>query len=311
MDGIPKSTLGLHTLYCPESGAVLDVVAVHGLGGDSFSTWSDGDILWLRDLLPQSPEFKKSRIMTFGYDATAFTKPFAKTTTGRTFTFAEALLNDLSDSREEFNAVGRPLIFLGHSLGGIVIKAALRHARERPAQYKDILESTKAIMFFGTPHQGADAATWAGYLSKIGRVIGVKNTEVTAELQRWSNPLTELTKVFSENQENIAITTFYESRSLHGTIVVPEASATMGWKDERCVKLDGTHTSICRLTETDPNWRTVRTRLNVVAKSLLGLAAGVPNLEGLVKGQEETKEVDAENQHFEQKMGARMEALKK
>jgi hypothetical protein len=74
-------------------------------------------------------------------------------------------------------------------------------------------------MFFGTPHQGADSATWAGYLSKIGRVLGVKNTEVTDELERWSNPLTELTKVFSENQENIAITTFYESRSLHGTIV--------------------------------------------------------------------------------------------
>jgi hypothetical protein len=62
-------------------------------------------------------------------------------------------------------------------------------------------------------------ATWAGYLSNIGRVLGVKNTAVTDELKRWSNPLTELTKVFSENQENIAITTFFESRSLHGAIV--------------------------------------------------------------------------------------------
>ena len=85
----------------------------------------------------------------------------------------------------------------------------------------------------------------------------------------------------------------------------------MGWKDERCVKLDGTHTSICRLTETDPNWRTVRTRLNVVAKRLLGLTAGVPNLEGLGKEQEGTKDEDTEDQHFEQKMGARMAALKK
>ena len=56
--------------------------------------------MWLSDLLPQSPDYKKSRIMTFGYDATAFTKPFSKTTTGRTFTFAEALLSDLSDERE-------------------------------------------------------------------------------------------------------------------------------------------------------------------------------------------------------------------
>jgi predicted alpha/beta hydrolase family esterase len=80
--------------------------------------------------------------MTFGYDSNAFTRPFSKASTGRTFTFAEALLNDLSDNREQndvwviafleyctlnadlnFEALERPLIFIGHSLGGIVIKA--------------------------------------------------------------------------------------------------------------------------------------------------------------------------------------------
>lgn len=138
----------------------------------------------------------------------------------------------------------------------------------------------------------------------------MKNTEVTDELERWSNPLTELTKVFSENQENIAITTFYESRSLHGMIVgifytfehvqaltlvqvVPEASATMGWKDERCVRLEATHTSICRFTKTDPNWRRVQARLNVVAKRF-GLSVGVPDMDGLMSngdGEAEDKQL--------------------
>jgi hypothetical protein len=85
--------------------------------------------------------------------------------------------------------------------------------------FHDILDSTKSILFFGTPHQGADSATWSVYLSKISGVVGVQNTEVTAELMRWSNPLVELTKVFSENQEKISITTFYESRPMHGIIV--------------------------------------------------------------------------------------------
>ena len=80
--------------------------------------------------------------MTFGYDARAFIKPFAKATRGRTFTFAEALLNDLADNRIGVvfehcfplvsklvlidpyeQAAHRPIIFVGHSLGGIVIKA--------------------------------------------------------------------------------------------------------------------------------------------------------------------------------------------
>jgi hypothetical protein len=47
--------------------------------------------------------------------------PFTKTTTGRVFTFGEDLLGALSDAR--LGARGRPIIFLGHSLGGIVIKS--------------------------------------------------------------------------------------------------------------------------------------------------------------------------------------------
>jgi surfactin synthase thioesterase subunit len=47
--------------------------------------------------------------------------PFTKTTTGRVFTFAEEMLGALSDAR--VGARGRPIIFLGHSLGGIVIKS--------------------------------------------------------------------------------------------------------------------------------------------------------------------------------------------
>jgi hypothetical protein len=77
------------------------VVAVHGLGGDAFSTWTEKDsrCLWLRDLLPQSKSFNHARIMTFGYDARSFLGPFQEATTGRTFTFAEALLFDLFNAR--------------------------------------------------------------------------------------------------------------------------------------------------------------------------------------------------------------------
>jgi hypothetical protein len=39
--------------------------------------------------------------MTFGYDAAIFTKPFSKKSAGRIFTFAETLLSDLSDHRDD------------------------------------------------------------------------------------------------------------------------------------------------------------------------------------------------------------------
>ena len=56
-------------------------------------------MIWLIDFLPVSEYGKNIRINTFGYDAKAFTHSFSKASTGRTFTFAEELLNDLSDNR--------------------------------------------------------------------------------------------------------------------------------------------------------------------------------------------------------------------
>lgn len=75
------------------------IVAVHGLGGDSYATWTTEKTLWLRDLLPKSRKFNNARIMTFGYDARAFIRPFQASSTGRSFIFAEALVDELLDKR--------------------------------------------------------------------------------------------------------------------------------------------------------------------------------------------------------------------
>ncbi|KAG9188882.1 hypothetical protein G6011_07587 [Alternaria panax] len=60
--------------------------------------------------------------MPFGYDARPWRKA-ANNTTSRSFTFAESLLAEIRSVRIMTNTPkGKPIMFIGHSLGGIVIK---------------------------------------------------------------------------------------------------------------------------------------------------------------------------------------------
>ncbi|KAN0070951.1 Alpha/Beta hydrolase fold [Elaphomyces granulatus] len=271
---VPIDTLGLHLLYEPKgatSGFAADVVAVHGLGGDGFNTWTDkaSGKLWLKDFLPDSEYFRNSRIMTFGYDARPWLRPGGDpATTGRSFTFSESLLNAFRSKRILTHTQGRPIIFIGHSLGGIVIKNALVLAQARQSLYGDIYESAKSITFFGTPHQGANVAEWAGYLEKISKIVGVSRSNVLKELETWSPTLLNLSRTFSEQIPRLLINSFYEKQPYQGIYVsnqrvapsfsdaqlltaakvVNEGSATLSYFSEIVVGLDANHTTICKFS---------------------------------------------------------------
>ena len=77
------------------SNVYSSIVAVHGLCGDPFETWTEESSgkLWLRDLLPY--QVPNTRIMSYGYDSTvAFSKSEIKLVD-----VAADLLNRLNDER--------------------------------------------------------------------------------------------------------------------------------------------------------------------------------------------------------------------
>ena len=97
------------------------IVAVHGLGGHWEKTWThENGKLWLRDFLPSQLQDANvnARVMSFGYNSDTFT---SKAVTGIDQE-ATILLDRLEGSRESGRAKVRPIIFIAHSLGGLVVK---------------------------------------------------------------------------------------------------------------------------------------------------------------------------------------------
>jgi len=94
------------------------VFAIHGLGGDKFGTWTENGKLWLRDFLPT--RLPEARIFTYGYNSVvAFSKSAAQVDD-----FARDFLHRVQLHRKSEQERSRPMVFICHSLGGILFKQA-------------------------------------------------------------------------------------------------------------------------------------------------------------------------------------------
>ena len=202
---------GLHILRHGVEPVNFDIVAVHGLEGHPYTTWTHPNgHLWLRDSLPN--HLPNTRVMTFGYDAAVFTKSVAdvRDTAG-------ALLSELNTRRKACK--GRPMMFVCHSLGGVIFKEALNcaHTKLPDDVYQDIMDSTKAVAFLGTPHGGASAAWWASKASSLASVLSAKlipqSDKFVNCLKRDSEELVRISTDFVQRAKPLNIKSFYETKA--------------------------------------------------------------------------------------------------
>jgi alpha-beta hydrolase superfamily lysophospholipase len=82
---------------------------------------------------------------------------------------SKTLLVALRAKREKCKQ--RPIVFIGHSMGGLVIAKAITILNAQPELCPVMFEAISAAVFFGTPFAGAPAAAWAS--SKLFSMLQV------------------------------------------------------------------------------------------------------------------------------------------
>jgi protein SERAC1 len=167
--------------------------------------------------------------MTFGYDADVV-KLWGMAGSNNLRNHGKNLATDVSDRRRGHRE--RPVIFIAHSLGGLVCEQALLVCGEGESNLKKLFQSTRGIIFMGTPHGGADLAVWGHRLAEYLRVVRHTNPEIVAVLQQKSEVLTAVQQQFQQAllkpDVDIGIYCFFEEKPVVSVgIIVSEQSAVL------------------------------------------------------------------------------------
>ncbi|CZT10860.1 uncharacterized protein RCO7_03554 [Rhynchosporium graminicola] len=146
----------------------VDIIAVPGLGGDPAKSFihEESEFDWLKDQKEGIlSEFKSARILKFAYESRWLGDKALNQTLGNV---AEQLLVALVEARKGYE-IPRPIIFLAHSMGGLVVAKALTIASSFPEQIDRmrIYECFAGGIFFGTPFGGSEEAAKAVVLASF------------------------------------------------------------------------------------------------------------------------------------------------
>ncbi|CCT70990.1 uncharacterized protein FFUJ_08979 [Fusarium fujikuroi IMI 58289] len=248
----------------------VDIVTVPCPGADPLRTWSRDGLMsryygalsmrdaegagsdadrpapsWVRQGLRR--EADRARILLYEHPST--------TEDTRLSTLADALLEELENLRKREKQT-RPVVFVGHSIGGIIVKMALTKASRDPS-FEDVYRQCYGAAFFGTPHQGSS------YFAMPSLAAGIQNllqlsapmpTSITDDLRVGNTLLLQLDDDFKSIAHDFRIWTLYEtidsrlsgsSGDVYFTAPLTSIkSAILGMRQETILPLQSDHANI-------------------------------------------------------------------
>jgi hypothetical protein len=198
-------------VVAPSPNPDIDICFVHGLDGHWETTWTHrdeetgSDTFWPRDLLPTEPAIGCSlRVFSYGYDATVLTSEYLTTRT--LYHHTSQLFEELCKFRTGSKERRRPIIFVGHELGGIVIQSAfILSLASGDERLRSICLSTTGVIFLGTPFRGMQDEEWLQSFVRIVRCSSAANRLSLPGLEHDSMTLKNMLQPFIAASSDIPI----------------------------------------------------------------------------------------------------------
>uniref|UniRef100_A0A7M4G2N2 Protein SERAC1 n=1 Tax=Crocodylus porosus TaxID=8502 RepID=A0A7M4G2N2_CROPO len=254
----------LHPQYRSSQPIKADILFVHGLMGAAFKTWRQQDIdpsldekasegeedyseCWPKTWL--ASDCPALRIVSVEYD-THVSDWKAKCPVEAHRKSIAYRSNELIKKLRAAGIGERPLVWVSHSMGGLLVKKMLVDASKNPEMDK-IVNNTRGIIFYSVPHHGSRLAEY----SLNARYLLFPSAEVK-ELSKDSPALKELNDDFLSfaKDKKFPVLSFAETLPTHiGSMiklhVVPVESANLGIGDLIPVAVN--HLNICKPKKKD------------------------------------------------------------
>lgn len=241
-----------------------DVLFVHGILGAAFKTWrqKDRSILTEEDDTENNNDYTECwpkswlasdcpniRVLSVEYD-THLSDWKSKCPAENQRKSLAYRSRELLKKLQQAGVGQRPVVWVAHSMGGLLVKKMLLDAAEDP-DLKDLLKNTKGILFYSVPHYG----TFMAEYSVSVRYLLFPSIEVR-ELCKDSPTLRHLNEHFLDmaKENEIQVLSFAETLPTNigpmiNILVVPRQSADLGIGE--LIEVDVDHLNICKPEKKD------------------------------------------------------------
>lgn len=229
----------IHKVGSQSQDDEIDIVFVHGLMGDHEGTWTGSG-----SLLGSKPFWPKWLSALPGVGVWSVSYPtIVHKWQGRKLDVL-SLANTIAHGLVINGLGARPMVLIGHSMGGLIIKEILASGRLPGGAGHRLQAACAGVIFYGTPHDGADLP------EKLTEWVTIEGTHVE-ELRRGAPGLQGLNRKFGYWLNHIRpareVTAYCETQPYAGTLVVDISSADPGLgKLVNVIELTYDHFDLCK-----------------------------------------------------------------